>query len=96
MNTTPLIDVMLVLLIMFIITIPVATHSVNVNLPAATPPTNNPIINPVKNKLMLTPTNQILWNGSPITEGNLVSLLQATKAMAVEPELSSSPMVWRL
>jgi biopolymer transport protein ExbD len=91
MNTTPLIDVMLVLLIMFIITIPVATHSVNVNLPAATPPTNNPIINPVKNKLMLTPTNQILWNGSPITEGNLVSLLQATKAMAVEPELQFQP-----
>ena len=91
MNTTPLIDVMLVLLIMFIITIPVATHSVNVNLPAATPPTNNPIINPVKNKLMLTPTNQILWNGSPITEGILVSLLQATKAMAVEPELQFQP-----
>jgi len=34
MNTTPLIDVMLVLLIMFIITIPVATHSVNIDLPA--------------------------------------------------------------
>jgi biopolymer transport protein ExbD len=91
MNTTPLIDVMLVLLIMFIITIPVATHSVSVALPQATPPTNNPIINPVKNKLVLTATNTILWNGSPINQGNLVSLLQATKAMAVEPELQFQP-----
>ncbi|WP_226016153.1 biopolymer transporter ExbD [Novosphingobium sp. FKTRR1] len=91
MNTTPLIDVMLVLLIMFIITIPVATHSVNVNLPQATPPTNDVKIKPEKNKLVLTQQNQLLWNGSPITEGNLVSLLQATKAMAVEPELQFQP-----
>jgi biopolymer transport protein ExbD len=91
MNTTPLIDVMLVLLIMFIITIPVATHSVSVNLPQATPPTNNPIINPVKNKLVLTSNNTILWNGSTITEGNLVSLLQTTKALPVEPELQFQP-----
>ena len=91
MNTTPLIDVMLVLLIMFIITIPVATHSVNVNLPQATPPTNTPIVDPVKNKLVLTATNQILWNGSQISDGNLVSLLQATKAMNPEPELQFQP-----
>jgi len=91
MNTTPLIDVMLVLLIMFIITIPVATHSVNIDLPQATPPTNNPIIDTVKNKLVLTTQNVILWNGSPIEEGNLVSLLQATKAMNPEPELQFQP-----
>jgi biopolymer transport protein ExbD len=91
MNTTPLIDVMLVLLIMFIITIPVATHSVNVNLPQALPPTNDVVIKPEKNKLVLTQQNQLLWNGSPINEGNLVSLLQATKGMAVEPELQFQP-----
>jgi biopolymer transport protein ExbD len=91
MNTTPLIDVMLVLLIMFIITIPVATNSVSVNLPQSTPPDNKVHIDPIKNKLVLTPTNIILWNGSPITQGNLVSLLQATKAMAVEPELQFQP-----
>jgi len=90
-NMTPLIDVMLVLLIMFIITIPVATHSVNVNLPQATPPTNNPVINPVKNKLVLTQQNDILWNGTPITGANLMSLLQATKAMNPEPELQFQP-----
>eukprot|EP01037_Dinobryon_pediforme_P001707 gene1707-1735_t len=91
MNTTPLIDVMLVLLIMFIITIPVATHSVNMNLPQATPPDNKVHVDPIKNKLILTATNTILWNGAPVTQGNLVSLLQATKAMAVEPELQFQP-----
>ncbi|MDF8332883.1 ExbD/TolR family protein [Novosphingobium cyanobacteriorum] len=91
MNTTPLIDVMLVLLIMFIITIPVATHSVNVNLPQATPPKNDVKIDPVKNKLGLTAQNQIVWNGSAITPGNLQSLLKATKSMKPEPELQFQP-----
>jgi len=91
MNTTPLIDVMLVLLIMFIITIPVATHSVSVALPQATPPDQQVHVDPVKNKLVLTTANVILWNGSPISQGNLVSLLQATKALAVEPELQFQP-----
>ena len=91
MNTTPLIDVMLVLLIMFIITIPVATHSVSVALPQATPPDPTVHVDPVKNKLVLTTANVIMWNGSPITIGNLVTLLQATKALAVEPELQFQP-----
>ena len=91
MNTTPLIDVMLVLLIMFIITIPVATHAVNIDLPQATPPTNKPLIDPIKNKVVLTTQNVILWNGSPQTQGSLLSLLQATKAFAVEPELQFEP-----
>jgi len=91
MNTTPLIDVMLVLLIMFIITIPVATHAVNIDLPAAQPPTDLPILDPVKNKLVLTQSNEILWNGSPQTLSNLVFLLQETKKMAVEPELQFQP-----
>ena len=91
MNTTPLIDVMLVLLIMFIITIPVATHAVNIDLPAAQPPTNEPIVDPVKNKLVLTQSNEILWNGSPQTLNNLVFLLQETKKLAVEPELQFQP-----
>ena len=91
MNTTPLIDVMLVLLIMFIITIPVATHAVNIDLPAAQPPTDLPILDPVKNKLVLTQSNAILWNGSPQTLSNLVFLLQETKKMAVEPELQFQP-----
>ena len=91
MNTTPLIDVMLVLLIMFIITIPVATHAVNIDLPQATPPTDQQIIDPVKNKLVLTQANQILWNGADTTQGQLVTLLAQTKTLAVEPELQFQP-----
>ncbi|NIQ95759.1 MAG: biopolymer transporter ExbD, partial [Desulfuromonadales bacterium] len=70
MNTTPLIDVMLVLLIMFIITIPVATHAINIDLPAPSdepPPPDQ--IDPIVNKIVLTPTNEILWNAEPINQG---------------------------
>ncbi|OYX62996.1 MAG: biopolymer transporter ExbD [Novosphingobium sp. 32-60-15] len=91
MNTTPLIDVMLVLLIMFIITIPVATHAVNIDLPQPSPPTNDVQIDPIKNKLVLSATNTILWNGAPISEGQLVSILQSTKAINPEPELQFQP-----
>ena len=90
MNTTPLIDVMLVLLIMFIITIPVATHAVPIDLPAASPPTDQ-ILDPVKNKLILTAGNEILWNGVPTSQGQLVALLAQTRALATEPELQFQP-----
>jgi biopolymer transport protein ExbD len=91
MNTTPLIDVMLVLLIMFIITIPVATHSVDIDLPAPQPPTDIPPPDTVKNKIVLTPDGKILWNANPVTGGQLVSLLQQTLTYPVEPELQFQP-----
>ena len=92
MNTTPLIDVMLVLLIMFIITIPVATHSIDIDLPVATPPTNTPPpIDPVKNKVVLTFNNQNLWNGTQIDGPRLMSSLEATTKMNPEPELQFQP-----
>lgn len=91
MNTTPLIDVMLVLLIMFIITIPVATHSVDIDLPVPNPNDTPPPVDPIKNKIVLTPDNVILWNATPISDSELVSNLNASKAMAVEPELQFEP-----
>ncbi len=90
MNVTPLIDVMLVLLIMLIFTIPVATHSVDIDLPTpSNVPTEN--VDPIKNKIVLTPSDQILWNGTAITPNQLVANLQQTLTFAVEPELQFEP-----
>ncbi|MDD3799786.1 MAG: biopolymer transporter ExbD [Novosphingobium sp.] len=92
MNTTPLIDVMLVLLIMFIITIPVATHSIDIDLPVATPPTDTPPpVDPIKNKIVLTIDDKILWNGQPINGPMLRDLLQQSLSYSVEPELQFQP-----
>lgn len=92
MNMTPLIDVLLVLLIMFIITIPVATHAVNIDLPQ---PDNNPPppdqIDPVKNKIVLTQDGRILWNGDTLTPAELVRNLELTRDMQPEPELQFEP-----
>jgi biopolymer transport protein ExbD len=90
MNTTPLIDVLLVLLIMFIITIPPITHSVQIDLPVATPPVDNPV-EPVVNKIYIAPTNEISWNGSPVSLDQMSQFLIQTKSMTPEPELQFQP-----
>lgn len=92
MNTTPLIDVMLVLLIMFIITIPPITHAVDIDLPVPNPDDNQQDLpDPVINKIIIEENNQILWNGSPITLDQVTQFLQQTKSMEVEPELQFQP-----
>jgi biopolymer transport protein ExbD len=91
MNMTPLIDVLLVLLIVFIMSIPIATHSVNIDLPVADPNPPPNMVDPVKNKIVLTPNNEILWNGEPITDNTLVANLQTSLSYAVEPELQFEP-----
>ena len=89
MNTTPLIDVMLVLLIMFIITLPVQTHAVKIDLPV---PTNNPSnVDPEKNKITIDPAGTIAWNGTPVDLAQLSQFLEQTKALPVEPELQVQP-----
>lgn len=91
MNMTPLIDVLLVLLIVFIMSIPIATHAVQIDLPVADPNPPPNIVDPVKNKIVLTPNNEILWNGTPITDSTLVANLQTSLTFAVEPELQFEP-----
>ena len=91
MNTTPLIDVMLVLLIMFIITIPVATHSVNIDLPPPAPPPPDTQVKPIKNKVVITYDDKVTWNDTVVNNSQLVSLLKQTMAMKPEPELQFQP-----
>lgn len=85
-NTTPLIDVMLVLLIMFIITIPAQLHSVNLNTPAVR--AQAPPVPPAKVRLDVAADNTVLWNGQPL-EGNeaLQAALQALSQQLPQPEL---------
>src|SRR5688572_1634702 len=90
MNMTPLIDVLLVLLIVFIMSIPVATHAVNIDLPVPSDQQTQ-LVDPVKNKIVLTPTDQILWNGVAINDSELVGNLRQTLTFAVEPELQFEP-----
>jgi biopolymer transport protein ExbD len=90
-NTTPLIDVMLVLLIMFIITIPIQTHAVKLDLPQDQPNQQPPPIDPVKNKIVITPQNEVLWNGTPIDLTRLRQYLDVTQTMNPIPELHLQP-----
>ena len=91
LNTTPLIDVMLVLLIMFIITIPVQTHAVKADLPVNNPNQVTPPVDPIKNKLFIDATGQVTWNGTPVDEVTLQQYLEQTKQINPEPELHFQP-----
>ncbi|MFN3473716.1 MAG: ExbD/TolR family protein, partial [Blastomonas sp.] len=91
MNTTPLIDVMLVLLIMFIITIPVQTHAVKIDLPVDSPTPPEVVIEPVKNKLIVDTNDTLSWNGTPVSQSQLAGILAQTRNMDPEPELQFQP-----
>jgi biopolymer transport protein ExbD len=89
-NTTPLIDVMLVLLIMIIMTIPIQTHAVKLDLPQSQNNTPPPV-DPVKNKVVVTPQGQVLWNGVPVNLVTLRQYLDLTTTMRPVPELHLQP-----
>ena len=91
MNVVPLIDILLVLLIMFIITIPVQSHAVKLDLPVQQTNQPPPPIDPVKNKVVVTAQGQVLWNGSPVTLPQLRAYLDATQQMNPIPELHLQP-----
>ncbi len=77
LNTTPLIDVMLVLLIMFIMTVPIATHKVPLDLPAGSAVRTLP---PLVHRLDLDAAGRLAWNGAPIAAAELPARLAAVKA----------------
>jgi biopolymer transport protein ExbD len=89
MNTTPLIDVMLVLLIMFIITIPIQTHAVKVDLPQNTG--SSPPVDSEKNKVYIDANGNVFWNSVQIDDVTLRQYLDASLAKNPEPELHFQP-----
>jgi biopolymer transport protein ExbD len=91
MNVTPLIDVMLVLLIMFIITIPIQTHAVKLDLPVNQPNQPPPPIEPLKNTVVVSANGQILWNGGAVSQEQLRQYLDTTQQMNPIPELHLQP-----
>jgi biopolymer transport protein ExbD len=89
-NTTPLIDVMLVLLVMLIITIPIQLHAVNLNMPTGNPPP--PPVLPEVVKIDIDGTGVIYWNGLPVPDrATLEDNLKAAANQAVQPELHLRP-----
>jgi biopolymer transport protein ExbD len=84
LNTTPLIDVMLVLLIMFIITIPIMTHKVEVDLPAGPVEPQAP---PEVHELAMDDSGRLAWNGAPLGEAALPARLAAFKSLGANTEL---------
>jgi biopolymer transport protein ExbD len=91
-NTTPLIDVMLVLLIMFIITLPVMTHAVKLDMPrqtSAPPPPSDVIIEPIR--LDIDWDGAIIWNGSQVQLPDLEGYFRVEAAKSPQPELHVRP-----
>ena len=89
-NTTPLIDVMLVLLIMLIITIPIQLHSVNLNMPVNTPAP--PTAPPEVIEIRIDSTGAVLWNSESIQGSHaLDAKFAAAAAQPVQPELHVRP-----
>jgi len=84
-NTTPLVDVMLVLLIIFMITAPLMTHSVQIDLPTAT---NEPTqVEPETITVSLNESGQLYWNDDPIDEAALEQRLALEADKTPQPEL---------
>lgn len=88
-NTTPLIDVMLVLLVMLIITIPVQLHAVRMELPVGAPPTNN--TPPPKFQIDLDAKSIVYWQGVPISGPNLEAKMAEVAQMNTQPEIHIRP-----
>lgn len=90
-NTTPLIDVMLVLLIMFIITIPIQTHAVKLDLPSNQTQPQNSQVDPVINRVSIDFLNTIYWNDQEVDMSTLRSYFNDAARMEPQPEIHLKP-----
>ncbi len=84
-NTTPLVDVMLVLLIIFIITIPVINHSVKLDLPRASTQPND--VKPETVNLTIDGDGKLFWNNREVSEGELQQKIAVAAQATPQPEL---------
>lgn len=84
-NMTPMVDIMLVLLIIFIITVPVMKHSVNIDLPRATNETQN--IKPETIRLSVDAQGAYFLNEAQVTDDELAPRLKAAAAQNPQPDL---------
>jgi biopolymer transport protein ExbD len=84
-NVIPLVDIMLVLLIIFIITIPVMTHAVKIDLPRDNP--NPPLVEPVVMKIYVDFDGTILWNGTPVDHATFRDYVAIENAKDPQPEV---------
>ncbi|HWH83916.1 MAG TPA: biopolymer transporter ExbD [Burkholderiaceae bacterium] len=89
-NTTPLIDVMLVLLIMLIITIPIQLHSVNLNMPSGNPPQSE--LKPEVLRIDIDSRSVVLWNGEAVADrAEVERRIEQAAARPVQPEVHLRP-----
>ena len=88
-NTTPLIDVMLVLLVMLIITIPIQLHSVNLEMPVGAPPTNQ--TKPEKIQIDIDAASVVYWQGIPVTAQELDAKMKAISQQSSQAEVHIRP-----
>ena len=84
-NMVPLIDVMLVMLVIFIVTAPLLTHSVKVELPKATSQPNQ--TKPDNVQVAIQNNGQVFWNGEPVDNTALAERLGTASRLAPQPEL---------
>ena len=89
-NTTPLIDVMLVLLVMLIITLPIQLHSVNLNMPTGNPPP--PKVLPEVVKIDIDGSDTVYWDGVAVPDrATLEEKIRSAATQAVQPEVHLRP-----
>jgi len=88
-NTTPLIDVMLVLLVMLIITIPIQLHAVSLDMPVGAPPSNN--IKPEKVQIDIDENSIVYWQGLPVSGAELEANMETAAQQAAQPEVHIRP-----